>query len=80
MIITAKCTSPYDPLPLSITNKIINTVPPLYHKIINMSLTTGGIQSELTHATITPILKNASLDYFYLIIDIYLNYDYSQRF
>ena len=62
LIITAKCTSPNDPLPLSITKKIINTLTPLYHKIINISLTTGIIPPELTHAIITPILKNASLD------------------
>ena len=62
MIITAKCTSPNDPLPLSITKKNINTLTPLYHKIINISLTTGIIPPELTHAIITPILKNASLD------------------
>ena len=62
MIITAKCTSPNDPLPLSITKQIINSLTPLYHNIINISLTTGIIPPELTHAIITPILKNASLD------------------
>ena len=58
LIITAKCTSPNDPLP----KQIINTLTPLYHKIINISLTTGIIPHVLTHAIITPIFKNVSLD------------------
>ena len=60
LIITAKCTSPNDPLHISFSKKKVTL---LYHKINNISLTTGIIQSELTHALITPILKNASLDY-----------------
>ena len=42
--------------------KISNTLTPLYHNIINISLTTGIIPPELTHSISTPILKNASLD------------------
>ena len=54
-ISTAKCTSPNDQLLISITKQIINTLTPLYHKVINISLTTGNIPSELTHAIITHI-------------------------
>ena len=81
LIITAKCTSPNDQLPFYITKQIINTLTPLYHKLINISLTTGIILSELTHAIITLILKNASLDDFILCnYHLYPNYPYSQRF
>ena len=63
LIITAKNSSPNDPLPLTIlTNLIASTLAPLFRIIIDNSLTYGTIPNLLKLSIITSLLKKPKLD------------------
>ena len=62
LIITAKNSSPNDPLPLTITKLIASTLAPLFKIIIDESLTYGAIPDLLKLSLITPLLKKPKLD------------------
>ena len=61
LILTAKCSSPNDPLPLSLTKKLSTTLTPLFKDIIDTSLLTGNIPKHLKHSIISPFIKNSKL-------------------
>ena len=62
LIVTAKNSSPNDPLPLTITKLIASTLSPLFKIIIDESLTYGTIPDLLKLSLITPLLKKPKLD------------------
>ena len=62
LIVTAKNSSPNDPLPLTITKLIASTLSPLFKIIIDDSLTYGTIPDLLKLSLITPLLKKPKLD------------------
>ena len=57
LIITAKKTSPNDPLPSTITKSMSSTLAPLFKIIIDESLTYGTIPDLLKLSLITRLLK-----------------------
>ena len=61
LILTAKCSSPNDPLPLSLTKKLSTVLTPLFKDIIDTSLLTGNIPKHLKHSIISPFIKNSKL-------------------
>ena len=62
LIVTAKNSSPNEPLPLSITKLIASTLAPLFKIIIDESLTYGTIPDLIKLLLITPLLKKPILD------------------
>ena len=62
LIITAKNSSPNDPLPLIITKLIASILAPLIKIIIHDSLTYGIIPDLLKLSLITPLLKKPKLN------------------
>ena len=62
LIVTAKTTSPYDPIPLKMTKILASTLAPIYKQIIDTSLMTGEIPNNLKYAIINPYLKKPNLD------------------
>ena len=62
LTITAKNSSPNDPLLLTITKLIASTLAPLFKIIIDDSLTYGTIPDLLKLSLITPLLKKPKLD------------------
>ena len=61
LILTAKCSSPNDPLPLSLTNKLSTTLTPLFKDIIYIFLQTRNIPQQLKHSIISSFIKNSKL-------------------
>ena len=57
LIVTAKTTSPSDPIPLKMTKILASTLAPIYKQIIDTSLMTGEIPNNLKYAIINPYLK-----------------------
>ena len=62
LIVTAKTTSPSDPIPLKMTKILASTLAPIYKQIIDTSLMTGEIPNNLKYAIINPYLKKPDLD------------------
>ena len=62
-IVTARCSSPNDPIPLYLIKKLATTLTLTYKNIIDDSLITGTIPNLLKNAIITPIIKKYNLDY-----------------
>ena len=62
LIVTAKKSSPNNPLPLTITKLITSTLAPLFKIIIDESLTYGTIPDLLKLSLITSLLKKPKLD------------------
>ena len=56
-IVTARCSSPHDPIPLYLIKKLATTLTLPYTNIIDESLITGTIPNLLKNAIITPIIK-----------------------
>ena len=71
-IVTARCSSPHDPILLYLIKKLAKTL--TYKNIIDDSLITGTIPNVLKNAIITPIIKKPHLNS--QITDLYLNYFY----
>ena len=61
-IVTARCSSPHDPIPLYLIKKLASTLTFTYKNIIDDSLLTGTIPNLLKNAIITPIIKKTNLD------------------
>ena len=61
LILIAKCSSPNDPLLLSLTKKLSTTLTPLFKDIIDISLLTRNIPQQLKHSIISPFIKNSKL-------------------
>ena len=57
LIITSKCYSPSEPLPLLTLKKLASTIVPIHKHCIDESLITGTIPSDLKHSIISPLLK-----------------------
>ena len=62
LIITSKCSSPSEPLPLQTLKKLASTIAPIYKRVIDESLITGTIPSDLKHSIISPLIKKPKLD------------------
>ena len=62
IMLAIKSSSPIDPLPLSLFQKIAFILTPFIFNIINISLHSGIVPSSLKHAIIKPILKKPGLD------------------
>ena len=58
-----------DPIPASILNKCKDTLLPIFTKIVNLSLQTAIMPTQLKTAMVKPKLKKASLDF-----EIYPNF------
>ena len=59
---SSKSSSPHDPIPLSLMKIIINSITITIVKIINDSLNSRYVPTQLKHAIVTPILKKNKLD------------------
>ena len=62
IIITSKCSSPSEPLPLQTLKKLASTIAPIYKRFIDESIITGTIPSDLKHSIISPLIKKPKLD------------------
>ena len=54
---SSKSSAPHDPIPVSLMKRIINSITIPIVKIINDSLNSGYVPTQLKHAIVTPILK-----------------------
>ena len=59
---SSKASAPRDPIPVSLMKRIINSITIPIVKIINDSLNSGYVPTQLKHAIVTPILKKNKLD------------------
>ena len=57
LIITSKCSSPSEPLPLQTLKKLASTIAQIYKRFIDESLITGIIPSDLKHSIISLLIK-----------------------
>ena len=62
LIITSTFSSPSEPLPLQTHKKLIPTIAPIYKRVIDESLITGIIPSDLKHTITSPLIKKPKLD------------------
>ena len=62
LIITSKCSSPSEPLPIQTLKKLASTIAPIYKRVIDESLITGSIPSYLKNSIISPLIKKTQLD------------------
>ena len=62
LIITSKCSSPSELLPLQTLKKLASTIAPIYKRFIDESFITGTIPSDLKHSIISPLIKKPKLD------------------
>ena len=77
-IITTTHYSPSEPLPLQILKKIAWTIVPIYKRVIDESLITGIIPSDLKHSIISPLIKKSpnSTAIQYLTTYSYINFQF----
>ena len=59
---SSKSSAPHDPIPVSLMKRIINSITIPIVKIINDSLNSGYVPTQLKHAIVNPILKKNKLD------------------
>ena len=61
---SAVATCDNDPLPTHLVKQHIDKLVPIITRIINKSLATGSVPSDLKHANILPLIKKDNLDKF----------------
>ena len=59
---SSKSSAPHVSVPVSIMKRIINSITITIIKIINDSLNSGYVPTQLKHAIVTPIIKTNKLD------------------
>ena len=57
LTITSKLSSPSEPLPLQTLKKLASTIAPIYKRVIDESLITGIISSDLKNSITSPLIK-----------------------